>query len=290
MSTPNVPVSAEQAVTNALNEQGFLFAQIVREKISNRLAGDTDTQNEWQFVTHEYPVTAVDGSQTRIDHVLRKYDFHLVLECKRANPDFKKWVFFQEAEERAVESGVFIESAFFRQRPVVPHSVNHQVHRFPMPPPCKVFNYYVESAIHREKQQWSATKTIEDAFQQVMRGHSGLMGKLMSFDSHTNPRCVPVVVTTAELIEAQFDANKISLGHGSLDSSEVKLSALEFCAVNYHADDQLAVNSAHASGSRRAIDSDLAFWQIRTVFVVHATAINSFLSWAGKNLTPLTRA
>jgi len=48
--------SQEQVVAAALNEQGFLFAQLVREKIRNRLYGDTDTQSGWRFIAGDRPL------------------------------------------------------------------------------------------------------------------------------------------------------------------------------------------------------------------------------------------
>jgi hypothetical protein len=288
MSKPKTPLTPEEAVTKALNEQGFLFAQIVREKFRNRLRGDLETQSGWRFVAQEYPVTASDGSQTRIDFVLCAGDHHLTLECKRANPDYKRWVFFDKADETSMDGGdLFIETALFTQRPVQsPAHVKHEVRRFAMPPPCHVFNYYVECAIDQEKQA-SATKTIEDAFQQVMKGHSGLMAKLLSFDSGACLRSIPVVVTTAELLEAQFDPSKISLEDGCIDQADVAPTQLEFCAVNYHANDMLAVKSGFAPDTLRDIEADLLYRQIRTVFVVHAPAINKFLNWASGDLRSL---
>lgn len=64
---PQPPPDPKQVVLAALNEQGFLFQQIIREKVRNQIKGDTDTQAHWTFVACEYPVTAADGSQTRID-------------------------------------------------------------------------------------------------------------------------------------------------------------------------------------------------------------------------------
>src|SRR3989442_6309608 len=82
-STPD----AKEIAAAALNEQGFLFQQIIREKIRNQIQGDKDKQHRWRFEASEYPVTAADGSQTRIDLVLRhghERGVHACLECKRA--------------------------------------------------------------------------------------------------------------------------------------------------------------------------------------------------------------
>lgn len=286
--SPQVPLSPEQVVANALNEQGFLFAQIVREKICNRVDEGGDEQRHWAVEAAEYPVTASDGSQTRIDLVLRyggRNDVCLAVECKRANPLYKRWVFFDKANGAgANDQSLLLETVLISQRPITsPFHVTHIVRRFPTANPCHIFNYYLEAAIDRQNQS-SATKTIEEAFQQVMKGQSGLMAKMLSFDSGHFLRAVPVVVTTAELTEAQFDQKRISLRDGRIDVNELKLSSLPFCAVNYHADDKLAVQSTNNSMSRTNIQNDLQYWQTRTVFVVQSQSVNHFLRWAAEYL------
>src|SRR6267142_2652134 len=91
------PPEPKELVLAAMNEQGFLLQQIVREKVRNRMKGDKDTQQHWTFVACEYPVTAADGSQTRIDMLLQhapQRGVHICMKCKRALPPFKRWIFF----------------------------------------------------------------------------------------------------------------------------------------------------------------------------------------------------
>jgi hypothetical protein len=42
---------------------------------------------------------------------------------------------------------------------------------------------------------------------------------------------------------------RLAVSPAVLDAQTAFFSTLEFCAVNYHADDQLAVNSAHAAST-----------------------------------------
>jgi hypothetical protein len=283
-----VPLSPEQVVANALNEQGFLFAQIVREKICNRVDEDGDAQNRWGLIASEYPVTASDGSQTRIDLVLghgSQRDICLAVECKRANPLYKRWVFFDKANGvGASDQSLFLETVWISQRPVTsPLQITHSLKRFHAANPCHVYNYYLEAALDRQNQS-SATKTIEEAFQQVVKGQSGLMAKMVGFDSGHFLRAIPVVVTTADLIEAQFDQKRISLRDGRIEANELKLATMAFCAVNYHADDKLALQSTTNPMSRTNIQNDVQYWQTRTVFVVQSQSVNHFLRWAADYL------
>src|SRR6266446_2966780 len=147
----------------------------------------------------EYPVTAADGSQTRIDILLTHRSasgVYMCMECKRPNPKYKTWIFFDTDTNVAGmnDSTVFIETIFVSTRPAKPGDMKHNLARLPkhhMP----LFSYYIEGAINREHQgdptqknqsksvtakqprlqSMSSTETIEKAFQQVVRGHSGLM-------------------------------------------------------------------------------------------------------------------
>jgi hypothetical protein len=96
MNPPSgLSATPEQLVADGLNQQGFLLAQAVRNEIDMHIPNGS--YKGWKCLTHEYSVTAVDGSQTRIDLVLQMnaHPGHVAcIECKRANPLYKRWIFF----------------------------------------------------------------------------------------------------------------------------------------------------------------------------------------------------
>jgi hypothetical protein len=271
----------EDLIASALNEQGYLFAQVVREEFLNRPHG-SQHQDEWKWVTMEYAVTAGDGSQTRIDHVLQRGNCHLIMECKRANPAFKKWVFFDRVSERQM----FVETAQCIRYNSEIKSPTHGITSFTNFNGCPVFNYYLEVAAERPSgnnrgnQRWSASDTIENAFQQVVKGQSGLMAKSLSFRDTVSFQAIPVVVTTAELYAVDYDIKKVSLRDGTLDADVLKASLLDFCAVNFHGNDNLSAKSKWNSEEPWNLQHDVSRFQMRTVFVVRARALNQFLCQA----------
>ncbi|HWW02437.1 MAG TPA: hypothetical protein VNZ64_22255 [Candidatus Acidoferrum sp.] len=98
------PPSIEEMVSGAMNEQGFLFAQAVQETLQCGNPNSPAPQ-AWQYVGREYPVTASDGSQTRIDLVFRnstERGVYASIECKRADPKYKRWVFFDEDRDNSL--------------------------------------------------------------------------------------------------------------------------------------------------------------------------------------------
>ena len=269
-------------VADALNEQGFLFSQRVREVIQYGNQGILQT--DWAYVEKEYPVTAADGFQTRIDIVLRNLKergFYLCLECKRAHPAYKKWVFFDKDYGTGGDQPgtLFLESFRVHQRPISPSDwPTHKIESRPAPGRCPVFGFYLEVAVKRDGRS-GYTETIEDAFLQVMRGHTGMMSKILTFDSDFRFYSVPIVVTTAQLFEVKLNSTKITLASGTIEPSDLKLEPLEYCAVTYHPNDQLSLKSPYLSGPPGSIQEDILNRQTRTIFVVQADAIIQFLGW-----------
>ncbi|MGO9245232.1 MAG: hypothetical protein ACLPT4_01955 [Verrucomicrobiia bacterium] len=272
----------------ALNEQGFLFQQRVRETIAASYATGKDDSHRWGREVIEYPVTAADNRQTRIDMVLTNHQgVYLCLECKRARPEYKAWAFFDKspsANSRGHDE-LFVE--LIARRPEQAEKFKQVEQRIGTikDPACACFNSYLEMKIDRNGRV-SSTETIEDALSQVMFGQTGLMRKLLSFEKDFFFAVVPVVVTTAQLYEAEFEIESVALDTGTLASSDLELKPLDYLVVNYHASDSLALDTkvVYTPYPRSDIASDLLRWQMRSVFVVRAESINTFLKWAGKAL------
>jgi hypothetical protein len=250
---PNAAIGPREAA-DALNEQGFLFAQLIREKICNRLPGQSDPQRSWEFVEQEYPVTAVDDSQTRIDLILRHRitsNVFISFECKRPNRKYKTWLFF----DRLINPKFYLET--FDQLPklnMITPMPRQEIRRTAAGvDACPVFNYYLEAAIKRNSDAASSTEAIEKSFRQLIAGHTGLMKKLKSFEP-TPEYCRTIPV----LFEADFDAKNINPATGTIDSDHLKLIPQEFCAVNYRADDNLSMRSHLVHPNKKDVASDIA--------------------------------
>jgi hypothetical protein len=278
----------EEKVAAALNEQGFLFSQVVREKIKCDRPGAGQPQRFWRCLTNEYAVTAADGMQTRIDLVLqhvRDPGVFLCVECKRANPLYKQWVFFDRecGPGGTSQTDMYFESFRADLRPLRSNTdALHALERYSSRSPCALFNLYLEVAVDR-KNRAGYTETIEDAFLQVTRGQTGFMAKQLTFQGPFYIVAFPVVITTAQLFEARFDIGQVSLSAGTIKPSDVTLVPMEFCAVNYHANDKLAVRSDYAP-ALTTIENDILFGQTRTVFVVQSNSIILFLNWLNANI------
>ena len=114
-------------MATALNQQGFLFSQVIREKIRFDRPGNGQPQKAWKFLTEEFSVTAADGAQTRIDLVLgnvRNPGAYLCIECKRMNPLYKEWIFFDRRRrpDGSPNREAYFESFRLSGRPIRPEA------------------------------------------------------------------------------------------------------------------------------------------------------------------------
>ncbi len=117
-----------------------------------------------------------------------------------------------------------------------------------------------------------------------MLGQSGLMKKLWRIKDHMFCRSIPVILTTAQLLEVQHAPQNVSVEQGLIEAKDLKLTPLDFAPINYRAADDLSLNSIAEVFSGPDITSDLISRQTRTVFVVQSKSIVKFLAWAGHHL------
>lgn len=286
-------IDLKERVASALNEQGFLL----QHRVADAVAESKEKHgHSWVVVTDEYPVTASDDKETRIDLVLANEDIEplgsneprvtwcLCVECKRANRDYKAWVFFGDQPHLRGDRGHELHTEILaRTASNAPgHMWHHRIERSRASDICPFFNSYIEVRLQRKGNRSSFTDTIEDAFTQTMRGMSGLAKTLreMQKDSEAETRnyLTPVVVTTAKLFRAGFDPSNVALDTGMIDKSQIKVEPEDFVAVNYHCSEALSLSPLELGHDRpTTIIRDMLDRQMRTVFVVRANCIGKFL-------------
>ncbi len=284
---PSLELTAEEVVALALNEQGYLF----QHKLLHVLQASTQRNpplHNWEVEASEVPVSLPNGKETRIDIVLRRgpegVPWRIAIECKRAARDYKRWVFFAENEYSRGPSPrlYYTEKANLARgwdgqgEPEMWHGVETAA----ASSQCPAFDFGIEARIERPEKgrRASATDAIEEALQQVILGQTGLALKLRSA-CVLNFRLIPLVVTTAELMSAHFNENRVSLDRGMIEPKNLKLAPKKWLAVNYRVNDVICEFSRFTSNRTGSIADHLAARQVRTVFVVQSEHIEQFLSW-----------
>ncbi len=288
----------EQVAAAALNEQGYLFHHKVLTVLHSSRQNKR-CSHEWEIDASEVPVSLPNGKETRIDIVLRHgpeqgVPWRAVLECKRAAREYKRWVFFADDECSRGPS----PRQYYTERAKLAGSWNgqgepnmsHGVEASRASAGCQVFAYGIEARVERpgSNKKFSATDAIEDAFRQVTLGQAGLALQLRNACA-LSFRLVPVVLTTAELMSARFDIDRVTLDHGTIEPKDLKLEARKWLAVNYHVSDVVCQFSRFTSNRTTSIAGHLASWQVRTVFVVQAAHIEPFLAWLEKSFPGVER-
>lgn len=288
-SIPPQKPSREETVCRALNEHGFLF----QERIAELFTGQAKTK--WKVSATEFPVSLLSHAvheETRIDLVLERHvathnvDWHLPIECKRANPDYKTWLFFNERPRVDDPAG----RSLYIQAGYLSGGWNHQgevpllkyVTQFAPPKAAAVptFTYYLEVRENPPNRAGgsASTKTLEEAFNQVTMGAVGL-GRQLHRLQKFNFRVVPVVVTTAEVFAADFQAGNVSLQRGELVPANLKLRPLDWLVVNYAISDTMSQFAALTSNQGRTLGEQLSTFLLRSIFVVRAEKLEEFLDW-----------
>ena len=279
----------EEIVCAALNEQGYLFHHKIIEVLQ--------TPNEpngfkhgWYVEASEVPVSLLDGTETRVDIVLRlrvrqqESPWRVIIECKRAAPDYKRWLFFSKSEQsKGAGSG-----SYFIERGDLDRGWDTQgeppmarrTTAIPATDECPVFEFGVEAKIERpnNSKKFSATEAIEDALRQVTLGQAGLAVKLKRGRA-TCVRFIPVICTTAELMAAHFDSETVSLDRGMIEPKDIKLEPRNWLAIQYRISDAVSHSSGFSDNLADSIANQLVTHQFRTVFVVQAKSIKPFLQW-----------
>jgi hypothetical protein len=289
----NAPIetSLQELVASALNEQGYLLHHKV-VSVLNAPPTERESCHDWKIEASEVPVSLPNGDETRIDLVLRHEGsshrpWRVVMECKRSAKDYKHWVFFGTApwqngpspRNYYVEKANLIGSWKGQGDPPMNHSVEARLASLE----CPVFDYGVEVRVNRatQNQRSSATNAIEDAFQQVTLGQAGLALRLRSAHE-LNFRLLPVVVTTGNLVSAQFGDDRVTLDEGKISAADLLLTQRQWLAVNYRMNDVACRHSGVTTNRTADLAAELVARQVRTVFVVQASYLQRFLAWLEK--------
>ncbi len=271
---------------NALNEQGYLFQEACEQALKNK-EGTTG----WEVKASEYPVS-LQGEDTRVDIVLRSKtssspELYALVECKRADPAHIYWIFGAPGLPfgDALCSTLGLECRETRfDRP-------YQVRRLVTPLRFKLSTYHVETWLEARKRTDGRTSTpqnIENAFGQVLKGIGGLAQEQL--DQRHKSRdlfktfFVPVMVTTASLYVAYYEARNVDLSTGRIAKDKVLFGPesqpaeeVEWVLVDYGVGENIAPKPIPED--YHGLDpAELQKYKTRSIFVVNSKSLVSFFS------------
>jgi hypothetical protein len=269
----------DSSFERALNSHGYPFQYLVLSEGARLFETGT---SPWLFLAAEFPVE-VGGAGTRVDLILRhRSEPHfLLVECKRADPALSHWCFARAPVVHRSRTDEF----FFAE------------HLFVADAPARIIPQRhgpVESAYHVALALRSGEKgdgraggrgAIEEACTQVLRGLNGFI----RFLAHHSPVLgkaseaivFPAIITTANLHASDVDLRQGDLAAGTIAKGSASLKSEEWLLYQYNQGPSLKhdVQLGKAMPSNLGKILDLEF--VRTIPIVSASGIASFLSWAG---------
>ncbi len=275
-----------QSYSKVLDRHGYGFQYRVLKE-----ADDLFSKNKsaWEFLASEFPVD-VKGYGTRIDFVLRRNSdpFFLLAECKRANPALSNWCFarvpYVHRKHNSNSEPVVLEFAETKYGGVVQASSKE---KYSSVTPCHL-GLEVRSTQQGDPGGESG-KAIEDASTQVLRGLNGMIDMLAKSKNYMLSDWVgekvkgayflPVIFTTAHLWLSDVDLSTAQIENGKVDLSNSVFAEKDWLMYQYHQSPGIK----HSS-SPENMPSDLSKLLntefIRTIPIVSATGIASFLKWS----------
>lgn len=273
-------------VAAALNIHGFLFQQRLEREIQK---GSEESRHGWVLEASEYPVTAAGGKETRIDIILalqRERGVKVAIECKRANPRQNVWMFWgtESTTHEAPRPSLHLEVGERNGRGGSPGAAwKHRLIQLP-PADFPVCHYFIDADSDdphdRERGGW-----IDRAIGQAMFGQSGLFQKLQDYNESDIFCAIPLIATTARLLQLDFDVDDVDLSSGRLSPDAVACRDVPAVAVNYAGNNHMALFGEEVPYKRQNIKDDLLRWQTHTYFITRAADINDFLARLDRSLS-----
>jgi len=267
-----------ESVADLLSEHGYPFQYSVLGRIMTRFRPNGGSP--WIFAASELPVSANDVD-ARIDFVLKHHSDtrYVVAECKRANPAYANWCFFQAPYVLHPYNGV-------------PNLVRVQrwIHQPAMHNPSFAViageldaAYQIALPLKRRVKGdggGQPKKDIDDALTQVARGVTGLVTLFNRTPTAVGDRGVAdifaVLFTTANLFVSDVHIGRAPLTTGIVDAAELRIREAPWVAYQYHASVSVQY-SAYSPTRPTSLGQLLTDDAMRTIFVVHAGAVDDFL-------------
>jgi hypothetical protein len=295
----------EREFVSALNQHGYAFH--FRTLKAAQEAND-DRSSDWIFQVSEFPVE-VRGKTTRIDYVLQRtpgalgpnaqrYFTFLVVECKRANPSYKRWCFARAPYLRRnwSKGNLLLERVVYDK--VSGHFSAAMNNHYAIPVGLE-YHIGLELKVKEAKGDCqpkgiTGTGAIEDAAAQVTLCLNGLAEFFKKVpppaQSEAVMTFVPVVVTTAQLFSTSADLADSDLEDGQLSSDSLPMSEQKWLFSQFPTSPSFR-HTIPLSKQRSEFDAipdlgkSLEAEFLRTVTIVQAKHFAEFLGWFGLHLS-----
>ncbi len=262
--------AALEAIRHAMMEQGHPFQHRALAE-----AGKAFTKDGWAFEVVEFPVHA--AGDTRIDFILRAGPYYMVVECKRVNLDYSRWVFARAPLVRRHPSPGGRRDYFFYD-----HLLETDYGPKAFCRRVKIGDVYqIAFVVRGPKPKNLDAEAIEKTVRQAVRGANGFANFVIGNGLPGFGACyiIPAVFTTADLIVTDIDLfEKTDLKTGAIEAGDIRPRGVPWLYYEYHAEPTIRHDRHQAiEADDNTLSNALEKKYTRTVPIVNAESIQRFL-------------
>ena len=215
-----MPMKKEYLI-EAVNRSGFPLEVAVASLVKK-------PESIWNLESTGYAIQ-FQGKRGEIDCVLRgknkRKDTIAVVECKRAHPDFKTWVLFDEVKPTPENKGRCLW--LIEERGGIGLSFSVVPYDFPQIAPVPLVSQAVEVGTNKSGKKYN-TEQIYQACLQVCTNLFALASESALDGSFSFNYVLPVVVTTAILNVVENSDSVIDIVEGAIDPEQVELREVPY--------------------------------------------------------------
>lgn len=212
----------------------------------------------------------------------------LVIECKKANPDHKTWIFqrdFQQQRDKLFNCYYSNPLTLYRKDILASRSLLYK--ESPLCSHGYEFNE-LNGALNRNQENkiFSAAKQANDGLNGfVLSAYNGLslnpIGRVCSvfkenieFMAKSPMVVIPIVVTTANLALMDYDHTDVQLDKGEINSSKLILEEVSWVNYAFPLMPSIQVTARDIASGELMVTPNR-----RSTFVVNSLKLNDFINW-----------
>ncbi len=272
-----------QKIIDGLNSQGYLFQQRCIHEIENIQR----SAYGWLVAVENHPI-AIHEKDTEIDFVLSTGNrhAHIIVECKRANPEYLTWAFTKTETKQflattidipTTNSGIPSETLRPESRPMTITFNNRE-------PQFASYGLEILTKQTKGKVKPSNTKTINDACYQVLMGLGGFvfeqMEQMRKYTEGGSYGYIPMIITTAKLYLVNYCVSDINLEEGKIATDKTKTEIVNWLVLSYGVPESIRLTDIKEKQSYAGSDPRVIKEKFRTkdIFIVNSSHIKEFLS------------
>ena len=292
---PQLPETQNDWTIHALNIHGVFFER--------RCASVVAETPGWKVLSTNYPVEypppngLLRGKESSLDIWARRDSdpssvVDVLIECKKANPEFVNWIFFPKHESPTPTPFCYAKAINSQNAagsgPWTSQVVIHQTGTITAPIANDAREVRGDYLKHQSNNK---TKTSNAAIQEaayqvalanraIVHEETALLEKASQSPEHPEPpwlskAYVPIIVTTANLYQVDFSPNSTDLASGEIDLKNATLTPVQRVLYEYALPKHLQFPPQDPLTALKGSDSD-TFSRMH-ILVVHSEAMSDLL-------------